>query len=54
MAATRERRAVARADLLAALGDLRRAIDRAEGTLRSMGFNPTRPRAKAPAAATPT
>lgn len=46
LAATRERRALARAALLEALADLRHAIERAEVGLRAMGFNPSHPRPK--------
>jgi predicted nucleic acid-binding Zn ribbon protein len=43
-AEVRDRRAVARADLLIALAGLRDAIGQVEAALQVMGFNPSHPR----------
>lgn len=40
----RDRRSSARAQLLEALAGLRLAVERVEGALKVMGFNPTHPR----------
>ena len=46
-AAVRERRADSRADLLAAIGDMNRAVARVEACLRTLGLHPKRPRRRA-------
>lgn len=47
-AAVRERRAVARADLIVALDQLAQATERIERDLRVMGLRPIRPRGRRP------
>lgn len=46
LSGVRERRAVARCDLLDALRALREAITRVEAALDVMGFNPSQPRVR--------
>ncbi len=45
-AEVRDRRAAARADLLAALGQLAEVTRRVESALRTLGLNPRRPRTR--------